>query len=64
MRCPSCKGRTHVLETRLHTAGTEIYRRRECKGCKARVATREFVVNEISLWAQHSSTDGVTPKRR
>jgi len=41
VKCASCSGRTHVLESRAD--GVAVLRRRECVACKARAWTVEAV---------------------
>lgn len=41
LNCQKCGGRLEVIETRQHPDRREIYRRRACEVCGARVTTCE-----------------------
>ena len=44
MRCPFCKGeKSKVVDSRATDAGSGIRRRRQCKKCKRRFTTYEYV---------------------
>lgn len=41
MKCPVCGSETKVIDSRLKFEN--VYRRRECLGCKARFSTNEII---------------------
>jgi len=47
MKCPSCKGRTEVLDSRESSYG--VIRKRHCLKCDARFTTVEGVALDVNI---------------
>lgn len=41
MRCPKCRGRSEVTNSRVRAEGEVVVRRRECRECSFRWSTSE-----------------------